>query len=199
MAQARDIGAFEARARHYDQGWRGRLHRDIADRSAHLALCAVPAPARVLDVGCGTGYLLGILASRLSQATQLVGIDPAPSMIDVARTAAGDGRLRYCTGLVEDLPYPADSFDLVVSTTSFDHWRDQLAGLRECNRVLRPGARLVLVDQFSLLLAPTLLGSRRVKARTKHRANRMVRSAGFDALRWHGLYTLIINAVVATA
>jgi ubiquinone/menaquinone biosynthesis C-methylase UbiE len=41
------------------------------------------------------------------------------------------------------------SFDLVVSVTSFDHWSDQQAGLAECHRVLVPGGRLVLVDQFS--------------------------------------------------
>jgi SAM-dependent methyltransferase len=51
------------------------------------------------------------------------------------------GRLRQ---LVEVLPFPEGSFDLVVSTTSFDHWADQRAGLRECARVLAPGGWLVL-------------------------------------------------------
>ena len=48
------------------------------------------------------------------------------------------------------VPYRDGSFDLVVSVTSFDHWSDQLAGLRECHRVLVPGSHLVLVDQFVL-------------------------------------------------
>ena len=51
-----------------------------------------------------------------------------------------------------------------MSTTSFDHWSDQQAGLRECARVLVPGGRLMLVDLFSLWLAPTLTGGRRGKA-----------------------------------
>ena len=66
----------------------------------------------------------------------------------------------------------------MVSTTSFDHWSDQRAGLAECVRVMRPGGWLVLVDQFSYLLAPSLLAGRRGKARTKRRANRLLGPVG---------------------
>lgn len=91
----------------------------------------------------------------------------------------------------------AESFDLVVSSTSFDHWVDQQTGLRECYRVLKPGGTLVLVDQFSLWLAPTLVGDRRDKARTKRRASRLLTTAGFGSLEWHDLYAVIIRAVAA--
>ena len=64
MAGDRDVAAFGRRARRYDQGWRGRLHHQISDRMAGLALACVPAPRRILDVGCGTGYLLGVLAAH---------------------------------------------------------------------------------------------------------------------------------------
>jgi SAM-dependent methyltransferase len=73
----------------------------------------------------------------------------------------------FSVGVAEHLPYPEETLDLVVITTSFDDWSDQLAGLRECARVLAPGGRLVLADQFSLWLAPTLVVGRRGKARTK--------------------------------
>ena len=68
-------------------GWLGRLHHQIADRTADLALTLTPAPRRILDVGCGTGYLLRQLAARCPQA-ELAGIDPAPAMIEAARAAA---------------------------------------------------------------------------------------------------------------
>jgi trans-aconitate methyltransferase len=72
----------------YDEGWHGRMHHQIADRTADLALACVPALRRVLDVGCGTGYLLGRLSARAPQAEVLAGIDAAPTMIEAARVAA---------------------------------------------------------------------------------------------------------------
>jgi ubiquinone/menaquinone biosynthesis C-methylase UbiE len=194
----RDVAAFDNRAPGYEQGWRGRLHHDIAGRAAELALSVHAAPRRVLDVGCGTGYLLRLLAGRCPQAIELAGIDPAPSMIEAAEQAAGDRRLLFTVGAAEALPYPDDAFDLVVSTTSFDHWADQRAGLSECARVLAPSGHLVLADLFSPLFLPTLLAGRRAKARTRQRASRLLSAAGFTGLAWHDLYAHIIKAVTAT-
>ena len=198
MVHSRDVAAFDERAPSYETGWLGRLHHDIADRAVDLALASSPRPSRVLDVGCGTGYLLRRLAGRAPQALELAGVDAAPAMIETARVAATDSRMRFATGTAEDLPYPKHVFDLVVSTTSFDHWADQRAGLTECARVLVPGGHLVLIDQFSAWLAPTLLGGRRAKARTKRRATRLLAQAGFSAPQWHDLYAVIIRAAVAT-
>jgi ubiquinone/menaquinone biosynthesis C-methylase UbiE len=194
----RDVAAFNDRAADYDRGWRGRLHHEIADRTARLAVANVAAPSRVLDLGCGTGYLLRVLASHYPDADQLVGIDAAPQMVQTANAVTQDDRLTFAVGVAEQIGYPDDTFDLIVSTTSFDHWSDQQAGLRECARVLRRGGRLVLVDQFSWWLAPTLLTSRRGKARTRRRATRLLLRAGFCSPRWHRLQAVIINAVTAT-
>jgi ubiquinone/menaquinone biosynthesis C-methylase UbiE len=195
----RDVAAFDERATGYDQGWLGRLHHDIAGQTAEIALTATAAPERVLDVGCGSGYLLRLLASRCAGATELAGVDPAPGMIKVAAASAADQRLRFSVGVAEHLPFRDGSFDLVVSVTSFDHWSDQQAGLAECHRVLVPGGHLVLVDQFSGWLVPTLLFSRSGKARTKRRANRLLDAAGFGPVAWHRVYAVIINAAAATA
>jgi ubiquinone/menaquinone biosynthesis C-methylase UbiE len=196
VARDRDIAAFDARAPGYESGWRGRLHHQIADRTAELALTLTPAPRRILDVGCGTGYLLRQLAVRCPNA-ELTGIDPAPAMIEAARAAAGEDRLRLLAGTAEELPWPAGTFDLVVSTTSFDHWADQRAGLAQCARVLAPGGWLVLTDQFSAWLSPTLIGSRRHKARTRRRATRLLTAAGFQTIQWHNLHAVIIAAATA--
>jgi ubiquinone/menaquinone biosynthesis C-methylase UbiE len=125
------------------------VHHQIADHTANLAVATLATPKRVLDVGCGTGYLLRALAQRYPDAGQLAGIDPAPQMVGTANTFAQDERLTFSLGLAEHLGYPDSTFDLIVSTTSFDHWSDQQAGLIGCARVLRPGGHLVLVDQFS--------------------------------------------------
>lgn len=198
MPPYRDVAAFSDRAAGYDLGSRGRLHHEIADRTASLVVATVAAPSRVLDLGCGTGYLLRVLAGRYPGAEQLVGIDAAPQMVRTAAATAGDDRLMFAAGVAEQIGYPDETFDLIVSTTSFDHWSDQQAGLSECARVLRRGGRLVLVDQFSWWLTPTLLTSRRGKARTRRRATRLLLRAGFCFPHWHRLQAVIINAVTAT-
>ncbi len=198
MTRNRDVAAFDERAAGYEDGWLGRLHHEIADRTADLALASLPTPRRILDVGCGTGYLLRRLAARAPEALELVGIDAASSMIEVAEDLADDDRLRFSTGVAERLPYADEAFDLVVSTTSFDHWSDQQAGLLECARVLAPDGRLVLADQFSAWLVPTLVAGRRDRARTKRRADRLLGGAGLRAQEWHDLYAVIIRAVTAT-
>ncbi|OCB53527.1 hypothetical protein A5677_20900 [Mycobacterium malmoense] len=197
MPPHRDVAAFDDRAAGYDRGWRGRVHHEIADRTAQLAVATVTAPEYVLDVGCGTGYLLQRLARRYPNARHLAGVDAAPQMVSVARSLAHDPRLSFGVGFAEELNYADRAFDLVVSTTSFDHWSDQLAGLMECARVLRPGGSLVLVDQFSPWLLPTLAAGRRGKARTRRRAEKLLLQAGFQSPKWQRLYAVIINAVTA--
>jgi hypothetical protein len=71
------------------------------------------------------------------------------------------------------------------------------AGLAECARVLASGGALVLADQFSLLLWPTLLAGRRGKARTRARAARLVTAAGLPSRRLHRVHAVIIQAVTA--
>jgi ubiquinone/menaquinone biosynthesis C-methylase UbiE len=197
MPYDRDVRVFDERAASYEAGMLGQLHTDISGRVADLALSLGPAPRRVLDVGSGTGYLLGLLAGQLPEAEELAGVDPAPGMVAVARARAADERLRFTEGTAERLPAADGRYDLVVAVTSFDHWADQAAGLAECARVLAPGGHLVLADQFSLLLWPTLLAGRRGKARTRARATRLVTAAGLRSPRWHRVHAVIIQAVTA--
>jgi ubiquinone/menaquinone biosynthesis C-methylase UbiE len=196
VTRDRDVQAFHDRAPGYESGYRGQMHHDIVRRTVDLALAKFGSPARVLDVGCGTGTLLRELARRVPAAS-LTGIDAATGMIAQAR-ARFAGPV-YLQGTAERLPFPDASFDLVISTTSFDHWADQRAGLAECRRVLAPGGHLMLADLFSSWLLPTLVGGRRDRARTQLRATKLLADAGFRSVTWHRLYAGIIRAVAASA
>jgi len=200
VTRDRDVQAFGDRAAGYEAGFRGQLHRDIVSRTVDLALARLRVPERILDVGCGTGLLLRDLARRLPGAVSLIGIDAAAGMVGQAHAQAdADRRLAYLLAAAERLPFPDGAFDLVVSTTSFDHWADQGTGLAECHRVLEPGGHLVLTDLFSSWLLPTLTGSRRDRARTQLRATRLLAAAGFRSIRWHRTYAVIIGTVTASA
>jgi ubiquinone/menaquinone biosynthesis C-methylase UbiE len=94
----RDVAEFNDRAASYDHGWRGRLHHEIADRTASLALATVATPNRVLDLGCGTGYLLRTLAGRYRYTEQFASVDAAPAMVKTANTVAQDDRLTFAVG-----------------------------------------------------------------------------------------------------
>jgi ubiquinone/menaquinone biosynthesis C-methylase UbiE len=177
----RDVAEFNDRAVSYDHGWRGRLHHEIADRTGNLALATVVAsPRRVLDLGCGTGYLVRALAGHYPDAEQLVGIDAAPEMVRTASATTHDDRLTFAVGVAEQIGHPDETFDLIVSTTSFDHWSDQQAGLIECARVLRPGGQLVA--RRPVLLVADADNAHQPPRQSPHQAARHPSAAGCRVL-----------------
>ena len=103
----------------------------------------------VLDVGCGTGTLALALAADNATAA-VTGIDPSPEMVQLARRKATKaGRhVTFEVGVVEDLPFADESFDLVTSSLMWHHLPDEIRGaaLTEVRRVLKPGGRFVLMD-----------------------------------------------------
>ena len=118
-------------------------------REKLLAL-AVPSPAEsALDVGCGTGTLtIGIKAKIAAGAVK--GIDASPEMIDFAREKAAKARseIDFQVGLIEAIPFPDATFDLVTSSLMLHHLPDDLKrkGLAEIRRVLKPGGRFLAMD-----------------------------------------------------
>lgn len=77
----------------YDRYWNEEFHSLAFPILERLSLARVPAPSRILDVCCGTGYLAGMLTSRGYHVT---GIDASPSMIRHARENSPDAEFRIC-------------------------------------------------------------------------------------------------------
>src|SRR5256884_4233522 len=100
---------------------------------------------RILDVGCGTGANLQMLA----QHGAAEGVDVSTEALDFCR-ARGLSKVKQ--GAAEALPYEDASFDLVTGLDVVEHLDDDIAGLGEMRRVLRPGGRLLLfVPAFMFL------------------------------------------------
>lgn len=202
LRHERDIDSFDRRAGSYERDWRSQFHAIVVARSAQVALDAVADPGVVLDVGCGTGALLRTLAERLPASVALCGVDPAPAMLETARAGLG-GRWGVCLALAsaEHLPFRDATFDLVVSTVSFDHWADQPAGLAEVARVLQPGGRLVLVDLFAVgWLRPIAAAwQRRDRMRTADELEAMLATARLRLVRWQRIFDLGLLPIVRAA
>jgi ubiquinone/menaquinone biosynthesis C-methylase UbiE len=199
-----DVATFDRRAGSYERDWRSEFHTRVVATAAEVALAALPDPTSLLDVGCGTGALLRTLADRLPAGVALSGVDPAPAMLEVGRAALGQrSRVWLARAVAERLPFRDASFDLVVTTVSFDHWTDQPAGLTEAARVLRPAGRLVLIDLFAIgwLRPITALGRRRDRVHTIAELERLLTRARLTPLAWERIYDLgplpLIRAVIA--
>jgi SAM-dependent methyltransferase len=93
----------------------------------------------VLDVGCGVGAFLRLVAARGARA---FGLDASEALIELARQRVPEAELGV--GDMEALPYEDDTFDLVTGFNSFFFATDIVAALREAGRVAKPGAPVVI-------------------------------------------------------
>jgi len=104
-----------------------------------LAMIELNPADRILDVGCGTGWLARRLAAQVPRGSVL-GVDVSDEMIARARAQSEEVKnVSYQVAPVERLPAPARSFHKVVSVESAYYWPDPASGVQEMFRVLRPG------------------------------------------------------------
>jgi len=104
-----------------------------------LTRVALEPGQRVLDIGCGVGAFLRLVAARGARA---FGMDACEALLEVARRRLPDADLRV--GEMEALPYDDDTFDLVTGFNAFFFANDIVAAVREAGRVAKPGARVVI-------------------------------------------------------
>ena len=112
---------------------------------------ANPQPGeRILDLGCGTGTLT-IMLQRRQPAAEVVGLDGDSRVLDIAQKKAdriGVASIRWDKGLADELPYPDESFDTVITSMMLHHLTlaEKLGAFQEVYRVLKPGGSFHIAD-----------------------------------------------------
>ena len=133
---------FEVEETHWWYVGRRRIIQSLIER-----ICATSNKANpgILDVGCGTGANLKMLAGY----GKAEGVDISPQAVDFCRQRGLDS---VTLGAAEQLPYDDASFDVVTALDVIEHLDDDVAGLREMRRVLRRDGRVLLfVPAFMFL------------------------------------------------
>jgi arsenite methyltransferase len=121
----------------------------VAQRGAVRRALEVKPGERVLDIGSGPGFLAAEMAASAAPNGAVVGTDTSESMLAIAAArvdAVSDVELRFEQADACALPYKDASFDAVVSTQVYEYLQDITGAISELARVLRPGARALILD-----------------------------------------------------
>ncbi len=112
-----------------------------------------PGPGSCLDLGCGTGRAIPLLAAA---GWRVTGVDVSQDQLRIAERQAGDDAERLVHADAHELPFPDESFDAVVSILTHTDFDDPVAALTEARRVLRPGGSFVYLGVHPCFGSPAV-------------------------------------------
>jgi SAM-dependent methyltransferase len=113
------------------------------------AVAELRAGETVLDLGSGGGIDVILSAKRVGPGGHAYGLDMTDEMLQLGRrnaTEAGIGNVTFLKGLIEEIPLPDGSVDVVISNCVINLSTDKPSVLREIGRVLKPGGRIGISD-----------------------------------------------------
>ncbi len=141
----------------------------------------------VLDVACGTGTLLALLAACAGPDGRAVGIDMSEQMLQMGRQKVKMSQVEFIQANAEDLPFADESFDRATASLAIHEMNrpGRANALAEMHRVLKPGGLAVLADLRRPDTIPTKLGMRVV---------RMLETDTLTDMWSHGLYREVMEA-----
>jgi len=112
-------------------------------RGQALARAGLRPGMRIVDVGTGTGLVASAAARIVGNPQLVVGVDPSPGMMSSAKLPQG---VFLVEGTAEAIPFPDASFDFLSMGYALRHIGDLSLAFREFHRVMKPGARLCLLE-----------------------------------------------------
>lgn len=117
-----------------------------------LAYLPIERNSTILDVGCGGGAAVRLLAAKASEC-KVYGIDHSLDMVNLSRKVnkhfIKDGLVEIDHGSVSCLPYSDDMFDIATAFETIEFWPSLSEDLKEVKRVLKPGGVLLIVNRHN--------------------------------------------------
>jgi ArsR family transcriptional regulator len=144
--RAESAGFFDTIGARWDQ-----LRIEAFGETFHWEALAwlLPREWTVADVGTGTGYLLAGLSARFAQ---VIAVDPSEAMLQAAQARpelAAARNVSFRAGSLDRLPIESGTLDLAIASLVLHHVAEPPAALGELRRCVRPGGRLLIVEQES--------------------------------------------------
>ncbi|HWP80473.1 MAG TPA: class I SAM-dependent methyltransferase, partial [Candidatus Acidoferrum sp.] len=140
--ERRSRAAYDKKAAGYDDTFEGKF--TYSYNLLLLEAADIRDGDAVLDVACGNGRLLKMLAGR--HAIRGYGIDISEKMIEQAN--AQNPAMRFSVGSCEALPYPDGSFDVLTVSAAYHHFPHVGVFAREAHRVLKPGGKIYIAEVY---------------------------------------------------
>lgn len=172
-----------------DRHWWYRGRRTVLERV--IEQLRLPARARILDAGCGSGRNMIDLARHGT----VTGIELSATSVALARERSSG---EVVEGSVLEMPFAADSFELAASLDVIEHLQDDLLALRELRRVVAPGgALLVTVPAYQWLWSGHDEINHHHRRYTRSSLLRVARQAGWEPVRTTYFNSLLLPAAIA--
>jgi SAM-dependent methyltransferase len=171
-----------------DRHWWYRGRRSVLERV--IDDLRLPARARILDAGCGSGRNM----VEFARHGIVTGIELSETSVCLAhKREAGD----VVEGSVLDMPFDADAFDLAASLDVIEHLEDDLQALRELRRVVAPGgALLVTVPAYQWLWSGHDEINHHHRRYTRRSLQRIGEQAGWQQVRTTYFNSLLLPAAI---
>ncbi len=171
-----------------DRHWWYRGRRTVLE--GVIAGLRLPARARILDAGCGSGRNM----VELARHGTVTGVELSQTSVELAlQRHVGE----VVGGSVLEMPFPADSFDLAVSLDVIEHLQDDLGALRELRRTVAPGGSLlVTVPAYPWLWSAHDEINHHHRRYTRRSLQRVAEQAGWEQVRTTYFNSLLLPIAI---
>jgi len=171
-----------------DRHWWYRGRRSVLE--GVIADLALPARARILDAGCGSGRNM----VELARHGTVTGVELSQASVEIARRRESG---EVIEGSVMELPFDGDSFDLAASLDVIEHLADDLGALRELRRVVAPGGSLlVTVPAYQWLWSAHDEINHHYRRYTRRSLQSVAQLAGWEPVRTTHFNSLLLPVAI---